>query len=310
MSISRVTKVVKGGKNLSFSALVVVGDGHGVVGFGIGKAKEVPSAIKKAHRGGEEGRSIRVPMQGHDDSASGARPLRRRVGAAQAGAGRHGHHRRRRGARGRRVGGHPQRADQVARVGQPAQRRARDVRGADGPAGIRRRWRGCAARTSKSSAGERRVMMARRRRTTSEGGAANDAEDHAASRARSASTGSRRWRCAGSACAGSATPSELRGHAGDARDDPEGAAPRDGRGVSRCRSEQPASAQGREARRRSASAAARDRATARRRRAATRARSRGRASGSSAGSKAARCRSTAACRSAGSTTRSASSTRS
>ena len=40
-------KEVKGGKNLSFSALVVVGDGHGVVGFGIGKAKEVPSAIKK-----------------------------------------------------------------------------------------------------------------------------------------------------------------------------------------------------------------------------------------------------------------------
>ena len=48
VNISRVTKVVKGGKNLSFSALVIVGDGHGVVGFGIGKAKEVPSAIKKA----------------------------------------------------------------------------------------------------------------------------------------------------------------------------------------------------------------------------------------------------------------------
>ena len=39
VAINRVTKVVKGGKNLSFSALVVVGDGHGVVGFGIGKAK-------------------------------------------------------------------------------------------------------------------------------------------------------------------------------------------------------------------------------------------------------------------------------
>ncbi|HBY62389.1 MAG TPA: 30S ribosomal protein S5 [Solibacterales bacterium] len=48
VAINRVTKVVKGGKNLSFSALVVVGDpGAKVVGYGTGKAKEVPSAIKK-----------------------------------------------------------------------------------------------------------------------------------------------------------------------------------------------------------------------------------------------------------------------
>lgn len=63
VSISRVTKVVKGGKNLSFSALVVVGDGRGVVGFGIGKAKEVPSAIKKAIEAAKK-HLIRTPMAG------------------------------------------------------------------------------------------------------------------------------------------------------------------------------------------------------------------------------------------------------
>jgi len=63
VQISRVTKVVKGGKNLSFSALVVVGDGHGVVGFGIGKAKEVPSAIKKGIEAAKKN-LIRVPIQG------------------------------------------------------------------------------------------------------------------------------------------------------------------------------------------------------------------------------------------------------
>jgi small subunit ribosomal protein S5 len=63
VSINRVTKVVKGGKNLSFSALVVVGDGHGVVGFGVGKAKEVPSAIKKGIEAAKKS-LIKVPLQG------------------------------------------------------------------------------------------------------------------------------------------------------------------------------------------------------------------------------------------------------
>lgn len=62
VSVRRVTKVVKGGKNMRFSALVVVGDGKGRVGYATGKAEEVPDAVRKATEKARKS-MIRVPLR-------------------------------------------------------------------------------------------------------------------------------------------------------------------------------------------------------------------------------------------------------
>jgi ribosomal protein S5 len=120
VSINRVTKVVKGGKNLSFSALVVVGDpGAKIVGFGTGKAKEVPAAIKKGIEAAKKNlRKVHVLATTIQHPVLGT--VRQRQGAAEAGSGRNRRDRRRPGARGDHRRGDSERADQVARLAQSA----------------------------------------------------------------------------------------------------------------------------------------------------------------------------------------------
>lgn len=64
VGVQRVTKVTKGGRAFGFSAIVVVGDGKGVVGYGLGKSKEVASAIAKAVEDAKKN-LVRIPLDGH-----------------------------------------------------------------------------------------------------------------------------------------------------------------------------------------------------------------------------------------------------
>jgi small subunit ribosomal protein S5 len=90
VSINRVAKVVKGGRRFGFSAIVVVGDGKGRVGYGMGKAREVPEAIRKATEKAR-GALVRVPLREgrtlHHDTTGHYGAGRVVVRAAPAGTG-------------------------------------------------------------------------------------------------------------------------------------------------------------------------------------------------------------------------------
>ena len=144
VAINRVSKTVKGGKRFGFAALVVVGDQKGRVGFGKGKAKEVPEAIRKATEQAKRS-MVRVPLREgrtlhHDiEGRHGAGRVVMRTAVAG-----HRHHRGRSDAGRVRDAGPPGRGVQVAGLDQPLQHDPRDHRRPD--QGIVAPVRGAASR--------------------------------------------------------------------------------------------------------------------------------------------------------------------
>ncbi len=88
VKIKRCAAVVKGGRRFSFAAMVVVGNGRGRVGWGYGKANEVPPSVEKAIKDGQRSMVEVAVVRGHDP-APGRRPLRRRARGAGAGRARY-----------------------------------------------------------------------------------------------------------------------------------------------------------------------------------------------------------------------------
>lgn len=84
VSINRVSKTVKGGRIMKFAALVVVGDGKGTIGYGIGKSGEVPEAIRKGEAAAKKNMH-KVALKGTTIPPRDRRQVRRRRRSAQAG---------------------------------------------------------------------------------------------------------------------------------------------------------------------------------------------------------------------------------
>ena len=157
VEINRVAKVVKGGRRFSFTALVVVGDENGIVGYGYGKANEVPLAIQKGVERAKKN-LFRVPRHGATITHQTTGHLRLRPRVPQAGLARYRRHRRRRRPRGARAGGDPRHPVEVAGLPEPDQPRQGDDRGPAGPAQAR------GDRAAARPVGERRARPFRQRR--------------------------------------------------------------------------------------------------------------------------------------------------